>query len=144
MLTIETTGLEAIKAKFAALNDAAKNQIVRNVAQAIYNDAEVAADKHTKTGALRDSLFLRPFPGGWMVGHNLQRAPHAIFVHWGTRAHLIQPGKKKVLRWASGGSFIFAKIVHHPGYKGDPYLVRAANTALANFDKHVQKALKGI
>lgn len=100
-------------------------------AQAAFNTAQDAADSHTVTGALARSVRLRPVDGGYVVEHDLQAAPHAVFVHWGTRPHVIEPKDKKALRWPVGGGFAFAKRVNHPGYAGDPYMVRARDEAVA-------------
>ena len=87
-----------------------------------------AADKHTKTGSLIRSLKQTSafISAAYTISHDLRIAPHAIFVHWPTRAHIIRPKNRKALRWPVGGAFAFAKIVHHPGYRGDPYFVRIA------------------
>ena len=87
------------------------------------------------------SVYKRRLPDGWEIGHDLQVAPEALFVHWGTRPHKIKPKRKKALRWPAGGQFAFAKSVNHPGYKGDSWLVRAAALAPAVFDRHVQSLL---
>jgi len=107
--------------------------------------ARQGADKHFKTGALVESLGHGPkqIPGGWEIGHNRQRAPHAAFVHWGTRPHVIKPSKRKALRWVAGNGFAFAKTVNHPGYKGDPYLTNAAVQAVREFDSIVRRTFDG-
>lgn len=45
------------------------------------------------------------------------------FVDEGTKAHIIRPVNRKFLRWNNGpggvgGDDVFAREVHHPGYKG--------------------------
>ncbi len=50
----------------------------------------------------------------------------------------------QVLRWASGNGFVFAKIVHHPGYKGDPYLTRARDAIAARFTTIAREAWANI
>lgn len=99
-----------------------------------------AVDQHTKTGALIQSL-INNFDGRtYEITHQLQRAPHALYVHFGSRPHKIAPKNRKALRFARGGVFAFAKSVQHPGYKGDPYFVTSAPRAqvkdvFANFLK---------
>lgn len=110
--------------------------VTEATAQAILEDARRAADRHTRTGALVRSLKLRRKGNNNLeVYHDLQAAPHALFVHWGTKPHLIRPKKKKMLRFVptGGNSFVFARIVHHPGYKGDPYLIRARTAVAQRF-----------
>lgn len=76
-------------------------------------------------------------------------APYAAYVELGTKAHVIKPRNKRVLAWpatAAGarlsgraragtrrggsGGLRFARLVHHPGTKPQPYLVPAARLAL--------------
>lgn len=103
--------------------------------------AEAGAARHSKSGALIRSLERRREGADWLIGHDGQHAPHALFVHWGTKPHKILPKKKKALRWSAGSFFKFAKGVNHPGYKGDPYFARAAREAPALFEKHVAAML---
>jgi hypothetical protein len=49
--------------------------------------------------------------------------PYAAFVETGTRAHIIAPRNAQALRWYdSNGGPVFAKLVHHPGTRPEPYL----------------------
>lgn len=56
-----------------------------------------------------------------------------IYLHEGTKPHTIVPRSKMVLRWPAGGKFAFAKRVHHPGTKQDPFIYDASD--------HEQKAI---
>jgi hypothetical protein len=117
---------------------------INRMAQVAYDEAQKGAGRHTKPGggALFQSLFNRPIPKGREVGHDLARAPHAVFVLFGTRPHEIRPKNKKALRWASGGKFFFAGKVNHPGYRGDGYLFNAATLAVREFSAILDQALK--
>lgn len=71
-------------------------------------------------------------PSGIIVGPVVGKSvsvistnPNTIFVHNGTPKHLILPRRKKYLRFQVGGRIVFAKVVHHPGYKGNPFLTDA-------------------
>jgi hypothetical protein len=69
---------------------------------------------------------------------------YARAVHEGSRPHEIRPRRRKVLRWARGGSprrltgsprtgngeFLYARVVHHPGNKPNRFLVRGIMRAL--------------
>jgi hypothetical protein len=113
--------------------------VVRQLATKVFIDVQEGADKHTKTGALFQSVRMQRIDSNeYIVFHALQRAPYAPFVHWGAKPHIIKPKKKRALRWAKGGRFFFAKVVHHPGYKGDPYMVRALDNAPNHFETIVQ------
>jgi hypothetical protein len=145
MINIDIEGLDAIRQEFARLVPEVRQRVLNGMAQVAFDTAQRQADTHTKTGALARSLRLRPEgDSAWIIDHNLQSAPHAVFVHWGTRPHVIRPRQKKVLRWAGGTGrgtgFIFASFVRHPGYSGDPWLVKAADEAVRQFDAIVRRA----
>lgn len=136
-------GTDAVKSDLLALPDKLRREVVLKMSQIAYDTAHAGADKHTDTGALVQSLYNRAIPNGREVGHDTERAPHAIFVHWGTRPHTIRPKNKKALRWAAGGKFAFAQQVNHPGYAGDAWMVRAADEAVKAFASIVDQAIKG-
>ena len=144
MIELNLDGLDQVRQQFARLVPAVQQQVLNGLAQVAFDTAQRGADAHTKTGALARSLFLRPEgEDAWIIGHNQQTAPHALFVHWGTRAHIIRPRDKKALRWPSGQGagtrFLFAQFVRHPGYEGDPWLVKAADNAVQQFDAIVRR-----
>lgn len=72
-------------------------------------------------------------------------ANYAIPVHQGSRPHDIVPRRAKVLRWPvkgsarlsgaakSGGAVIFARRVHHPGNKPNPWIIRGLQKAIGVF-----------
>jgi hypothetical protein len=71
-----------------------------------------------------DSRLLseHPLKGEVFVG---DLAPYGIYVHEGTRAHVIFNKRKKSLRWSCNNKFYFAKRVNHPGTWPDPFLTNA-------------------
>ena len=46
-------------------------------------------------------------------------------VNDGTKPHIIRPKNAKALAFKIGGRVVFAKVVHHPGTKAQPFLDRA-------------------
>lgn len=148
-LYIQVNGAKQVSDELSAIPESLAREVIRQMAAIAYDSAEAGARSHTKpgsTGALLQSLYNRQGEDriSRAVGHDPQRAPHALFVNLGTRPHLITPKNKKALRWASGGKFFFAQRVNHPGYIGDPYVYRAADDALAQFQTIVDQALKEI
>jgi hypothetical protein len=150
MIDIRLPGVDAIRRTMLRMVPDLSREVTAATAQQIYEQARAGADTHTKTGALVRSLKIKKTEGGrYAVEHDLQMAPHALFVHWGTKPHTIpkQPDTrsvKKVLRWAGPNGFVFAKIVHHPGYKGDPYLVRARTAIAQRFSTIAREAWANI
>jgi hypothetical protein len=54
----------------------------------------------------------------------------AYFVDAGPKAHLIAPKQSRVLAYPQGGQTLFARKVHHRGYRARPFRQRAAEEAL--------------
>lgn len=58
---------------------------------------------------------------------------HTVLVHNGSRRHFIRPVPSRrpggYLRFIQNGRVRYAKVVNHPGYKGDPFLTRALRDA---------------
>lgn len=76
------------------------------------------------TGRLRSSLnvegpIVRNGAAGVRVGTNVE---YAIYVHEGTRPHLIRPQARAALRFQAGGGVVYARRVFHPGTRGNPFL----------------------
>lgn len=104
----------------------------------------------SRTGQLERSIDVKFNENSGIVYIDSQSAPHGPFVHQGTRAHTIFPKNKKALRWApqGGGAFHFAKVVHHPGTKSDPFLYNALRNKQDDirniFAKYTKMALKEV
>jgi hypothetical protein len=137
-------GSEDVRRRLLQIGGGAAHQALAATAEEVEEIVGNEAGKHTKSGALFRSVYLRRSGDGWEIGHDLQVAPHALFVHWGTRPHVIRPKKKKALRWPAGGRFVFATKVAHPGYKGDPWLVRAARQSPSIFEHHINQQIDRI
>lgn len=144
MIEVNVTGTEAVRAKLQQVGAALTKQALAETVVEVEEYIRQQASVHHKTGALVRSIFKAKSQDGWIVGHDLQHAPHALFVHWGTKPHVIRPKNKKVLRWAAGGKFFFAKKVNHPGNAPDKWLERAAALAPQVFAKHVEAKLRAL
>lgn len=64
--------------------------------------------------------------------------PHTVLVSLGSRPHYIRPITNRrsrsgrgpgYLRFVQGGRVRYARVVYHPGYRGDDFLVRAMRDA---------------
>ena len=145
MLSLRIAGLSESVGSLRGLPPTLERTTLLRMSQVAYDAAQQGAGRHTKpggSGALFQSLYNRSIPKGREVGHDPQRAPHALFVNLGTRPHEIRPKKKRALRWAGGGLFHFAKVVRHPGYRGDAYMIAAATLAVREFRAIVDQAMK--
>lgn len=91
----------------------------------------------SRTGTLERAVQSEVIDGGFrgVVSLNEGVAGYGPCVHEGSKAHVIRPRNKRVLRWPGKGGFVFSKISHHPGYKGDPFLYDALDDNSAEIDK---------
>ena len=141
-IQVRINGVDALRGQLLDLPKKLEASVLRQMSQIAYDRAQAGAGRHSKTGALFRSLYNRSIPNGREVGHDPQMAPHALFVNFGTRPHKIYPRTKKALRWSGGGVFHFAKVVNHPGYRGDNYMQVAADAAIVQFSAIVTAAMK--
>jgi hypothetical protein len=142
MINVTIKGFDGLKGDLKAMPPEMEKRVILNMSQIAYDSAQKSAGRHFKTGALFQSLYNRAITGGRSVGHDPSRAPHALFVIFGTRPHVITPNKKKALRWVGPGGFVFAKKVNHPGYRGDDYMSEARDNAVLQFQKITRDALR--
>jgi len=47
---------------------------------------------------------------------------YGLYVEFGTPPHIIKPKDKESLKFKAGGKQIFAKVVHHPGTRPQPFI----------------------
>jgi hypothetical protein len=82
-----------------------------------------------KTGKLRKSFRVtsatqtRARVGGSFV---------AYFIDAGTKPHIIKPKSHGFLTFQAGGRTVFARQVHHRGFRARPFRARGARAALAD------------
>lgn len=85
--------------------------------------AEMEARVPVDTGKLRSSLNITVEANRVTIGPDPARAPYGIYVELGTRPHEIKPKVEGgVLVFMIGGKKVFARLVHHPGTKPQPYI----------------------
>ena len=113
-----------------------KNAMERSVSK-LHNYATTHHRFISRTGTLERAVQSEVTDGGFrgVVSLNEGVAGYGPCVHEGSRAHVIRPRNKRVLRWPGKGGFVFSKISHHPGYKGDPFLYDALYDNSAEIDK---------
>ena len=74
-------------------------------------------------------------------------APYAGFVLGGTAPHVIRPKTARALRFQQGGQTRFARVVHHPGTRANPFPDRAVQALLPliqqRFSQIISVSLRG-
>jgi hypothetical protein len=88
----------------------------------------IREDDQVTTGA----LFVT---GGVSAGGGEEGVDYALYVHEGTRPHMIFPRRPGgVLAFEVDGRTVFARSVHHPGTKARPFLRNAATRVAAQLN----------
>lgn len=91
-------------------------------------------------GNLRQSIKSR---FGRLWGEVFSTAKYAVYVHEGTRPHVIKIVKKKVLANTRTGQ-IFGKKVNHPGTLANPFLLKAVEACKDKIQDNFNLAFKKI
>lgn len=98
---------------------------------------QVAADARTNapvdTGRLAQAIKEDPITSDGpfrVTGSVTSHAPYSVFVHEGTRPHVIRPRNASALRFKAGGETVFASSVNHPGTRARPFLTNAVARVL--------------
>lgn len=88
---------------------------------------------HGKTGDLRNSLNVsqsRDIRGRYSTGYDVAAdTPYALYVHEGTRPHVIEGNPLLGFFWPKVGQFVVFPRVNHPGTKPNRFLTRALRRA---------------
>lgn len=99
-------------------------RMLRRKAERVRDLAKQYAAGH---GSIPEGVIVGPYRDGAI--EVISTNPNTLFVHNGTPPHIIRPRRASVLRFQVGGRTVFARVVNHPGYRGDPFLTRALRDA---------------
>lgn len=133
---------------FEAAPAQTRDMVRRQVKMAVRDIQEEARDNHrfiTRSGMTEKSIMskVQDNKGTVYLASNV-----TVFQHEGTKAHMIIPRFKKVLRFAENKKFVFTKRVQHPGIKADPFLYKAAEkmepVIVSRFESALDKLLEGL
>ncbi len=81
--------------------------------------ADMRRDCPIKSGRLLSTIRVK---GNQIWVGSASVAPYWADVEYGTKPHMILPRNGKFLRWEGPDGPIFARKVHHPGTKAQPYI----------------------
>jgi HK97 gp10 family phage protein len=99
---------------------------------------EMEARVPVDSGDLRRSLAIRVEGSRIIIGPN---TPYAAYVEFGTAPHEIRPKKPNgVLRWQQNGQIYYARVVHHPGTKPQPFVRDSFEAWRKTLPRNVAKA----
>ena len=98
------------------------------------------------TGRLKNSIKVVPQNPNLIM---ISMVDYAIYVEFGTPPHIIKPKNAKALHWKSEGvgprggkvkNDVFAKLVHHPGTRPQPFI---RNTLRNKLGLIIKESLQG-
>lgn len=84
--------------------------------------AEMEARVPVRSGNLRASLGVKVHPRSVVIGPDEVKAPYAKYVEFGTAPHEIKAKPGNTLSFMVGGKRVYAKTVHHPGTRAQPFV----------------------
>lgn len=94
--------------------------LLRRKAERVAELARVYSQGH---GSIPEGIVVGPYADKSITV--ISTNPHTLLVHNGSRPHLIRPRRARALRFMVDGRVVYARLVRHPGYVGDPYLTKA-------------------
>lgn len=140
-ISIDSRELNRFISDIDKYSESKQNAIKKEVARATYSIQENAKlNAPVKKGFLRNKIDAI-IKNASLTGQIIVKVSYGIFVHEGTKPHIIRPKLKKMLAWRSGGGrgkgFIFAKIVNHPGTKANPFLSKAVDKERPTYQQNL-------
>lgn len=96
-------------------------RLLRRKAERVAETARRYAASH---GSMADGIIVGTYQDKRI--EVISTHPATGWVHDGTPPHQIRPRRTGgMLRFEVGGRIVFARVVNHPGYRGDPFLTNA-------------------
>ena len=132
---------------FEAVPDKTQKMVEEQLKKAVRDIKEYASDHHRYTSRStvleREGIITDVKDNVGTVALN-PGIPYAVYVHEGTKPHIIEPRNKMALRWAARGEFVFAKRVNHPGTEKDQFLYDAAENEMPKIQSRFENALESL
>lgn len=145
---ISVDGADVVASRMDSINSNLKKRMEEAMAISVRDIQERARSTHrftTRTGEAERSIEAEVTGSGTSLQGTVGTTRLiTIYLHQGMRPHDIEPRSKKVLRWTSGGKFVFAKRAHNPGIKKDPFIFNAADAEADNIRARFDAAMNDL
>lgn len=128
--------LEANMRKYPALSKVHFGQAIVAATVEIHKKA-IRGIVPWKTGTLVRTFSFNAV-ASQLMGKVFPTRDYALYVHEGTRPHVIMPKNKKALWWM--GARHPMRSVRHPGTAGNPFLPRMVDAAMGNVNRIFERA----
>ena len=117
------------------------------IAKKVIKDAEQIVNKeiNDKHQHISGSMFTKVYDGGLTSEIYIdQNNKPAIYIHDGTKEHMVKPKGKKALYWVEGGGKMFSKGHMVKGIKKHQFLYRAFNKDRQYIIDAFKSVIKGL
>lgn len=139
-MSMKIEGLEKLRSVLKKAPGVVKEQIQRAISlSVILIERGARKEAPVKTGTLRRAIRHKIAPFKGTVSSNVA---YGVYVHEGTRAHIIRPVAKKALFWKGAAHPV--KKVSHPGTKANPFMKRGAEKSERQVQAIFQKAINNV
>jgi len=140
--------LDEVRRKHSKTLDRFRRAVEQAASEASGDAVTYSREKHeykNQTGALEKAttgrvIMLRR--SARVVLKNAKK--YAQPIDMGARPHVIKPRRAKMLRFLSGGRFVFARSVNHPGNRAYQFLYKATRHGFRMFRKRLEAQLEAV
>ena len=134
---IKVEGLERLQNAFQRAPEIVGREVQQALNLAtIKVQGEARKEAPVKTGNLRRMIVFTVEPFRGIVE---SKAEYGVYVHEGTKSHIIRPLKKKALYWKGAPHPV--KKVMHPGQKPNPFVEKSIDQTTGRLDEFVRRAI---
>lgn len=145
-ISVGVSGVGAVISRLSGMQQEIDSRLMDAVNISLRDVQERARAEHrftTRTGDAERSIEKQDArkAGNSITGEVGTTRLITVYLHQGTKPHTIVPRSKQALRWATGSEFQFAKRVHHPGTKPDPFIFRAIDAEKPRIISRIDHAL---
>ncbi len=145
-LNIKIEGLEELEEAFKRapkmVSDETSKAIQKSVLTVQSNAVkEAPVNKQGGGGNLRQNIRSRMMNN--FSGIIEARAPYSLFVHEGTRPHIIRSKGPWALRNKRTGQ-VFGRVVHHPGTTANKFFLRAVQASSKKIGEFFDQAIANV
>ena len=141
---VSVSGVDAVESRMDSIHNNLHSRLKEAMAISVRDVQERARANHRFTTRTGEAEAKVSGSGDSITGEVGTTRLITIYLHQGTKAHDIEPRNKKVLRWASGGKFVFAKRAHNPGIKKDPFIFNAEEAEAGAIKQRFDDIIEGL
>ncbi len=148
VVRVDFTELESALVRLESAVDSRMRMALQQVAGEVADHAKEHHEYQDRTGRLTQSIRAEEVQGSFSDGFRVNmiagglRVSYASHVEFGTRPHVIEPRRRKALRFIQNGETRFARRVRHPGTRAYHFMTNALAAKTERLEKMMDLALE--